>query len=230
MQRAHLAHVAPGTVGRLVLPSRVGGSFELSPFRHFRKRNHSITWIMMLKWPDVLNLARTGNPAPDRKVIKTDAEWRQQLSPEEYRVTRQAGTEHPFSSQMCGLFEPGIYSCVCCETVLFDASEKFESGTGWPSFTQPVALNAIAYRFDGPAFMKRVETVCNTCDAHLGHVGTEFARSSSHPLRDPLRRFVTRSDGLGTSSTSTSSPTFRPSDHFPSARPPEEANLDCRFD
>ena len=143
---------------------------ELSLFCHFRKRNHSIIWIMMLRWPDVLNLAKTGNPAPDRKVIKTDAEWRQQLSPEEYRVTRQAGTEHPFSSHMCGLFESGIYSCLCCETVLFDASEKFESGTGWPSFTQPVALNAIAYRFDGPAFLKRVETVCNTCDAHLGHV------------------------------------------------------------
>jgi hypothetical protein len=66
---------------------------------------------------------------------------------------------------MCGLLEPGIYSCDCCETVLFDASEKFESGTGWPSFTLPVAANAIAYRFDGPAFLKRVETVCNTCDA-----------------------------------------------------------------
>jgi methionine-R-sulfoxide reductase len=71
---------------------------------------------------------------------------------------------------MCGLFEPGIYSCLCCDTVLFDASEKFESGTGWPSFTQPLAPNAIAYHFDGPAFLKRVETVCNTCDAHLGHV------------------------------------------------------------
>jgi methionine-R-sulfoxide reductase len=131
---------------------------------------YSIIWIMMLKWPDVLHLAKEGNPSPDRKVVKTDAEWRQQLSPEEYRVTRQAGTERPFSSQMCNFFEPGIYFCLCCETVLFDASEKFESGTGWPSFTQPVALNAIAYRFDGPAFLKRVETVCNTCDAHLGHV------------------------------------------------------------
>src|ERR1017187_1518367 len=130
----------------------------------------SVRYIIMLNWPDVLNLAKTGNPAPDRKVIKTDAEWRQQLGPGKYRVTRQAGTERPFSSQMCGLFEPGIYSCLCCETVLFDASEKFESGTGWPSFTQPVAVNAIAYRFDGPAFLKRVETICNTCDAHLGHV------------------------------------------------------------
>jgi methionine-R-sulfoxide reductase len=125
---------------------------------------------MMLKWPDILNLAKNGNPAPDRRVEKTPAEWRQQLSPEEYQVTRQAATERAFSSQMCSRFEPGIYSCICCETILFDGSEKFESGTGWPSFTQPVTINAIAYRFDGPAFLKRVETICNTCDAHLGHV------------------------------------------------------------
>jgi methionine-R-sulfoxide reductase len=71
---------------------------------------------------------------------------------------------------MCSLFEPGIYGCLCCSTVLFDAAEKFESGTGWPSFTQPLAANVIAYHFDGPAFLKRVETTCNTCGAHLGHV------------------------------------------------------------
>ena len=71
---------------------------------------------------------------------------------------------------MCSLLKSGIYSCLCCETVLFDASEKFESHTGWPSFTQPIKENVIAYRFDGPAFLKRVETICSTCDAHLGHV------------------------------------------------------------
>jgi peptide-methionine (R)-S-oxide reductase len=124
----------------------------------------------MLKWPDVLNLAKQGNPEPERKVVKTEAEWRKQLSPEEYHVTREAGTERPFSSPMCSLFEPGNYSCLCCDTVLFDASEKFESHTGWPSFTQPIASDIIAYRFDGPSFLRRVETVCNVCDAHLGHV------------------------------------------------------------
>ena len=124
----------------------------------------------MLTWPDVLKLAKNGNPAPERKVVKTDAEWRQQLSEEEYRVTRHAATESPFSSEMCSLFEAGIYSCRCCETVLFDATEKFESGTGWPSFTQPIQEKVIAYRFDGPAFLQRIETVCNACDAHLGHV------------------------------------------------------------
>ena len=125
---------------------------------------------MLMKWPDILNLAKQGNPPPERKVVKTDAEWRRQLSAEEYHVTREAGTERPFGSEMCSLFEPGRYSCLCCDTLLFDASEKFESGTGWPSFTQPIAENVIAYRFDGPAFLKRVEALCNTCDAHLGHV------------------------------------------------------------
>lgn len=125
---------------------------------------------MILKWNDVLSFARNGNPAPDRRVVKTEEEWRGQLTDAQYRVTRQAGTEPAFSSAMCNLFEPGIYSCVCCDTVLFDSEEKFDSGTGWPSFTQPVADNAIAYHLDTKFGMTRVETVCNTCDAHLGHV------------------------------------------------------------
>jgi len=132
----------------------------------------------MLTWKEVTGFARHGNPEPDHKVVKTDTEWRQALTPEQYRVTRQAGTERPFSSDMCGLFEPGIYGCVCCGTILFDASEKFDSGTGWPSFTQPVQPNAIAYHFDGLLSMQRVETVCNTCGAHLGHVFPDGPRPS----------------------------------------------------
>lgn len=124
----------------------------------------------MLKWLDVLRMARISNLPPDRKVVKTDEEWQAQLTPEQYFVTRQHGTERPFSSEMCSLFEPGLYACVCCDTLLFDASEKFESGTGWPSFTQPIKENAIAYHEDNSYGMSRVETVCNTCDAHLGHV------------------------------------------------------------
>ena len=125
---------------------------------------------MAVKWNDVLALAKNGAPAPDHKVTKTEAEWKAQLTPEQYQVTRLAGTERPFSSEMCSLFEPGLYGCVCCDTLLFDASEKFESGTGWPSFTQPIKDNAIAYHADSSYGMVRVETVCNTCDAHLGHV------------------------------------------------------------
>jgi peptide-methionine (R)-S-oxide reductase len=124
----------------------------------------------MLTWNEVLDYARNGNPAPDRKVHKTDDEWRQILSAEAFAVTRQTGTERAFSSEMCSLFRPGTYQCACCETVLFDASGKFESGTGWPSFTQPLAVNVIAYHIDESHGMMRVEATCNICDAHLGHV------------------------------------------------------------
>ncbi len=124
----------------------------------------------MLKWNDVLKQADTGNLTPPSRVQKTDAEWRAQLSPEAFHVTRQHGTERAFSSEMCSKFDPGRYACVCCGTLLFDAAEKFESGTGWPSFTQPVQANVIAYRVDRSYGMERVETLCSVCDAHLGHV------------------------------------------------------------
>lgn len=125
---------------------------------------------MVLRWQDVIGIAEKGKPEPDRKVTKTEAEWRKQLTPEQYRVTRQAGTEMPFSSEMCSRFEPGIYACVCCDTVLFDAETKFESGTGWPSFNQPINPNVVAYNVDRSHGMTRVEAICNVCDAHLGHV------------------------------------------------------------
>ncbi len=124
----------------------------------------------MLTWREVNELAHHGNPPPDREVTKTDAEWRAQLTPEQYRVTRQKGTERAFSSPMCSRFERGHYECVCCGTLLFDSNEKFESGSGWPSFTQPVKDNAIAYHGDRSHGMSRIETTCNTCGAHLGHV------------------------------------------------------------
>ena len=124
----------------------------------------------MLKWDDILEFAKSGNPSPDTTVSKTDDEWRAELSEDAYQVTRKAGTERPFSSEMCSLFEPGLYGCVCCSTLLFDANEKFESGTGWPSFTQPVKENTISYKLDSSLSSSRIETLCNTCDAHLGHV------------------------------------------------------------
>jgi peptide-methionine (R)-S-oxide reductase len=133
---------------------------------------------LMQKWNDILELARDGNPAPPRRVDRTPEEWRALLTPEQYRITREHGTERPFSSDMCSLFEPGLYACVCCDTVLFDSGEKFESGTGWPSFTQPVATDVIAYHADHAFGMHRVETVCNVCDAHLGHVFPDGPRPS----------------------------------------------------
>lgn len=124
----------------------------------------------MIKWKEVLNFANNGNPDPDKRVEKTEEEWKEILTPEQYRVARQKGTERPNSSEMCSLFEPGRYSCICCDTELFNSEEKFESGTGWPSFTQPVKENAVAYHADNSYGMTRIETTCNTCDAHLGHV------------------------------------------------------------
>lgn len=125
----------------------------------------------MITWNHILHLAEHGNSSPPRRVEKSVAEWREQLSEAEFQVTRQAGTERPFSSEMCSRFEPGNYYCVCCGTLLFDGGEKFESGTGWPSFTQPAADNVIAYHADNSLPGRpRVETTCNCCDAHLGHV------------------------------------------------------------
>ncbi len=124
----------------------------------------------MLNWKEVVRLSREGNLPAVKRVEKTTFEWREQLSEEQYRVARTAGTERPFSSEMCTKFEPGIYACVCCNSLLFNASDKFDSGTGWPSFNQPLTPEAIAYHSDESYGMIRVETVCNVCDAHLGHV------------------------------------------------------------
>ena len=124
----------------------------------------------MLKWHDILRFIREGNPRPHRVVTRSDEEWRSRLTPEQYGVTRQRGTERAFSSEMCSLFEPGLYACVGCGTLLFHANDKFESGSGWPSFTQPITENAIAYHADDSYGMQRIETTCNTCGAHLGHV------------------------------------------------------------
>lgn len=124
----------------------------------------------MLNWEAVMRLAANGNHEPDRRVQKSDEEWRQQLTPEQYRVTRQKGTEQAHSSEMCDLFEPGRYACVCCGAQLFDAKEKFQSDTGWPSFTQPLSPAAVAYHADFSFGMQRIEATCNSCGAHLGHV------------------------------------------------------------
>lgn len=124
----------------------------------------------MLTWNNIISFTVNGNPTPPQKITKSDAEWQNLLSEEAYYVTRLKGTERPHSSDMCTLFEPGKYACACCKTELFDATEKFDSGTGWPSFTQPVDESHVAYIKDTSHGMTRVETVCNVCDAHLGHV------------------------------------------------------------
>ncbi|MBV6429741.1 MAG: Peptide methionine sulfoxide reductase MsrB [Haliscomenobacter sp.] len=123
-----------------------------------------------MNWNTVLERTRNGNPAPDRRVDKTDAEWAALLTPDQFRITRQHATERPYSGEYCEAHDPGLYACVCCGAVLFDSREKFDSGTGWPSFAFPVAENAIKYLADTSYGMRRVEVQCNVCDAHLGHV------------------------------------------------------------
>jgi len=124
----------------------------------------------MLKWTDVLRYADKGNPTPPKRIEKSDEEWKKVLTPEQYQVARKKGTERAFTGEYCEAHNPGLYACRCCGTLLFDSSLKFESGTGWPSFTQPVEENAIAYHKDSGYGMVRVEVVCNVCDAHLGHI------------------------------------------------------------
>jgi peptide-methionine (R)-S-oxide reductase len=113
--------------------------------------------------------ARKGYIMSD-KVIKTEAEWQKLLDPEQYNVTRQQGTERAFSGVTWNNHEKGIYQCVCCGNDLYSSEHKYESGTGWPSFWQPLAPENVATREDNSFFSRRTEVLCSRCDAHLGHV------------------------------------------------------------
>ena len=123
-----------------------------------------------MNWDEVLGYADQGNPEPDRVVTKTADEWKEILTSEQYQVTRLKGTERPFTGAYCEALDPGKYNCVCCDSPLFDSTEKFESGSGWPSFTEPIADHAVKYESDSSHGMRRVEAMCNVCGSHLGHV------------------------------------------------------------
>lgn len=105
-----------------------------------------------------------------KRVEKDASQWRKELTPEEYQVCREHGTERAFAGEYDGNKEPGVYECKCCGTPLFDAEHKFDSGTGWPSFWQPAASDHIVSREDATYGMVRTEVLCAACDAHLGHV------------------------------------------------------------
>ncbi len=109
-------------------------------------------------------------PPGGRRVVKTNAEWKKMLTPAQYNVMREEGTEYPNSSSLLHVHEKGIFYCAGCHNPLFRSTTKFESGTGWPSFYAPIAKNAINTSSDGSLGMVRTEVTCSVCDAHLGHV------------------------------------------------------------
>lgn len=123
----------------------------------------------MFNWESINNYLDNGTPAPPRKVEKSEEEWKKILTPAQFNVMRKKGTERPHTGELCSFYEAGRYACAGCDTELFDSSVKFDSGTGWPSFSEPVADNVIQYELD-TTYGRRIEVLCNVCEAHLGHV------------------------------------------------------------
>lgn len=119
---------------------------------------------------------REGKPFDGKKVVKTDAEWRAQLTEEQYRITRAHGTERACTGAFWNTKDDGVYECVCCGQPLFDSGTKFDSGTGWPSFTEAVEQDRVTLRTDRTIGTTRSEVLCSRCDAHLGHVFTDGPR------------------------------------------------------
>ncbi|HLS88299.1 MAG TPA: peptide-methionine (R)-S-oxide reductase MsrB [Sphingobacteriaceae bacterium] len=118
----------------------------------------------------MMSMSESRDDRENRKVVLSDEEWRQRLTPQQYQVARCGGTEPAFTGIYWDAKEPGLYRCICCDAPLFSSETKYDSGTGWPSFWQPVDPGAVEYREDRSYGMMRTEVVCARCDAHLGHV------------------------------------------------------------
>ena len=124
--------------------------------------------IDLLVWVKESN--HRGATVEEKKITKTDEEWQKDLTPNQYYVTRRKGTEPPFTGEYHDLHEKGVYRCVCCGTELFSSDEKFDSGTGWPSYSAPLDEQNVRTESDSSLGMRRVEVLCSQCEAHLGHV------------------------------------------------------------
>ena len=143
------------------------GGLVLLPITRARSTGKQDAWVTVVSLSDAgekLGSSRV------KKVVKTDAEWRRQLSPDAYEVTRKQGTERAFSGAYNNLHDAGLFRCVCCDNALFSSTTRFESGTGWPSFWQPIAKENVRETSDRSFGMMRTEVACTECDAHLGHV------------------------------------------------------------
>ena len=158
---------------------------DLSLNRRTLLRGTAVAAIAMSVWPvkgvfadsaqmvTIVPFTAAGERQPPEsvpKIVKTEAEWKAKLSPASFVVARQAGTERPFSGELLGEHRKGIFRCICCDTALFDSETKFESGTGWPSFYQPIAKENVVEKADNTFGMERTEVLCARCDGHLGHV------------------------------------------------------------
>lgn len=129
------------------------------------------------------------------RIVKSDAEWRAQLSPASYQVARHEGTERPWSGEYAKNHDSGLYRCICCDTALFDSKTKFESGTGWPSFWQPISRLNVTETSDTTLGMRRTAVSCSRCDAHLGHVFPDGPRPTGlrYCMNSVALRFIVRS-------------------------------------
>jgi peptide-methionine (R)-S-oxide reductase len=129
-----------------------------------------VAWWLVTNQEESSIPAKGGGLAMSEKIHKSDAEWREMLTQEQFHVTRKKGTERAFHNEYWDNHEDGVYKCVCCGLPLFDSSTKFESGTGWPSFYEPLSESSVTEVADNSWFGRRTEVVCSRCDAHLGHV------------------------------------------------------------